>query len=389
MACERQITVTEHLRAVVVAPNQHIMYHALDALEHFGVSPRETVLIISASSQNHHDRVLAVASNHVWRQVCDVGLPSIMHPLRRTFAADLYRVQRTISFLHDLVRQEPDPLELFVSGFYGHPVDRTASTILRPRQSVLVDDGNMTREVARNRPGERAAGLRAAMRWNSTWDAVSLKGRIKIMLLRTIAGVQDRGDHCLVFYTHHRNLPVSAPDLVVAAGEQILDRPISEEVHLLGIPAVERSIVTATHYRTLLQWVAQRYKGWSITYHAHPAEGPDECRIASEAIPGVRIEPNQLPYEVRFRRNPNAPREVVAFYSSALANLAAIAPSDTKLVAIVIPGLMITDQVRRARVEQIYRDLQNIGRVSLITVQPAGIDAVIADSTPSDPAQVG
>jgi hypothetical protein len=355
--------------ALVVAGNRQILGHALAALAHFDTPTEKAILVVSSASMAFREAVLTSAAANRWAAVfCALASDQTHQSPRRSwtiwgslFIRHLREVHRCLQFMKQVARLRTAPLRLVISGFYGHPLDRSACTLIPHQEFVLVDDGNMTREVARQRPTEMRAGFQHALRHNSTLDFSGWEGRIKLFLFKQVAGVRDAGSPAITYFTHYHDLALTAPDRLIAyapAREAEADSVASNAVHFLGMPALKKQIVDPAHFVLLLEAVAKRFRGAEFHYYGHPSEGEAEFQLVRRWIPYAQIHDNQAPYEQEYLQMARVPGVVAAFYSSTSFNLAAQRDLKSRLELLEIPDRWILSASRRERVRCIYQDAQ-------------------------------
>ena len=370
------------LPALVVAGNRHILSHAVAALRHYGYSPRDALLIISSGVTGLLEKVYDYSLNYEWGGTyCFLAQPHAdragdavrkkieralhLHPLRYTCA-----LRRLTRFLGAMQTARKAPLGLLVSGYYGHPVDRTACCLVPHDEFVLVDDGNMTREVAWRREAERAAGFRDALLHNTTIEYSGAAGRLKLWLYKKVGGARDAGSPRITYFTHHHDLLLSGDDRLIPYAP-VHDRPAAVQVaprtvHFLGIPALHKKIMDPVHFQELLAAVADRYRECVFHYYAHPSEREEEFALVRRLIPYAILHPNQVPYEQLSLEMGSVPEVIAGCYSSTIFNLVAQPGLLSRIEMLEFPIDWILLESRRARVEQIYRTGRNHPKITFV-----------------------
>lgn len=370
------------LPALVVAGNRHILSHAVAALRHYGYSPRDALLIISSGVTGLLEKVYDYSLNYEWGGTyCFLTHPHAdragdamrkkieralhLHPIRYTCA-----LRRLTRFLAALQAARKAPLGLLVSGYYGHPVDRTACCLIPHDEFVLVDDGNMTREVAGLRGAERAAGFRNTLLHNSTIEYSGMAGRLKLWMYRHVGGARDGGSPRITYFTHHHDLMLSGDDRLIPYAP-VHVRPAAIQVrprmvHFLGIPALHKKIMDPVHFQELLAAVAVRYRDWDFHYYAHPSEREEEFALVRRLIPHAVLHPNQAPYEQLSLEMGNVPEVIAGCYSSTIFNLVAQPGLLSRIEMLEFPLDWILLESRRQRVDQIYRNGKTHPKITFV-----------------------
>lgn len=362
------------IHAVVLTGNRHILKHALQALDLRGIKTSNVLLVVTSMIKTRRDEVWAELIQHPWNDVV------IGYDLAQSkFKGWLFGKYLQTTFLFELalvcscLRQARSRIintdtKLLFSGFYGHPIDTTIANEIGQCEFILVDDGNMTFEIASKRSKERKAGFKNVYRLNSTYNWQSFSMRLKLYLMSWICQLNSRGIEKIHFFTHHHNLQIENPDEIVPVKVDLMNQVFSVDpslVHILGMPAVTRDIIDEVEYFMQLRIVSEQFGKVKFEYYPHPAEGESERNIVSRAIPNVCYRMKGVPYEEEFSRMSVLPSKVIGFYSSALANIATIGIRDIEIIAYRIDTRKISDESRRKRVDEIYKYLLSIENISL------------------------
>lgn len=352
--------------ALVIAANSHILYHAISALQHFQQSFESTTLVISASSV-YREQVLEIARRYPWADVFSVNenevfqktfpfLPKrLAHQPIFRFVTEVLKIRLCNKFLKARF-SNVSSVRLLVCGFYGHPVDITACTIVPHELFVLVDDGNMTREVANKRNHEADASFKRVLENNSTYKFNGLKGRIKLYSYRFFGHVKDSGSKSICFFTHYPDIIGHKNDYVIPIGLRFPFKKATQVgvVHVLGLLAIERQMIKPNDFADLLRWIAERYQGKIIHYFPHPGSTEIGRKFVESIAPDWIWHDSLSPYEEYFKNLDSIPEIVASFYSSVLFNLAAYEEIGCLIESLEIPLSMIPNSDRRMRVECIY-----------------------------------
>jgi len=363
---------------LVIAGNRHILYHALSALKHFNVPVNRTILLVTSVTPNHKKMVLEAAGMLTWAEIFIANdiFPKVENRLlnyfflilKNTFLLNLMSVRRSRKFLYKTI-PKGKRVDIIVSGFYGHPIDRTACSIIEHNLFVLVDDGNMTREVARKRKEEEAVSFHRTLEYNSSYEFSGLKGKIKLLMYRWFGGVQDSGSRNIYFFTHHHNLSIGKNDFLVPHHPIGVALEIAlGTVHFLGIPAIEKNIVSPEDFCKLLKWIGERYSEFDLHYYCHPAEGSRENTLVKRVIPNASLHKNVNPYEQVFADFEKLPEIVSGFYSSALTNITAFNNNKIKIESLKIPLSIIISPSRRQRVKKIYEEISHNEKINIVNL---------------------
>lgn len=363
--------------AVVVAGNRHILEHSLQALQIKEFSTAKVLLIVTSMVKSRRDAVCDELSQHKWLEtvigydLADQGFSNLLPrkllgAIRNSF---LFQIVHTYQILRKArVFLENQEVKFIISGFYGHVIDMTIANEISPNEFIVVDDGNMTMEIASKRKRERATEFRNTFRFNSTYNYDSLKQKLKIRVLSLLCRLKPQGFEKIIFATHHHHLIVEKPDelipikLRINSQELEIDKSI---VHIIGMPALNRKILPENEYYKILKHIGEMYDDYSLTYFPHPAEGELELEIVKKAIQGAKIMNQEVPYENFFRNCKVYPAKLVGFYSSTLSNIASYGLEGVDIVSFKINTNCIKESNRSKRVNEIYNYFMQLPNVTV------------------------
>jgi hypothetical protein len=383
--------------ALVIAGNRQILHHAVAALEHFDVPTEKAILVVSSASLAYREAVLRSAEPFRWAYIFSALVPPHSNWINRLFPMDVARtfklsfyrhlqaLRRGTRFFRQVARVNTVPLRLIISGFYGHPLVRSACSMIPHGEFVLVDDGNMTREVARQRVTEQRAGFMNALQHNSTFNFTGAKGRAKLFLFKKIAGALDRGSPAVTFFTHYHDIPVGGEDRLIKyepVRHARMVPTLPNTVHFLGMPALRRKIVDPEAFAHLLDAVEKRFRGTEFHYYGHPFEGDEEFRLVRQHIPYAQILPNRAPYEQEYIHMASVPAVVAGFYSSTIFNLVARGDLRTRIEFLEIPMQWVLLATRRERLQHIYQDAKQQPKIHYIPFDCIAPDGGNMESPP-------
>lgn len=370
---------------VVFAGNRHILFHATQALTHYGVPTTSTILVIATSDPRIRAQVQEVVRPTDWRIVYDPfkGVVTKMKPYSVRagvggipivrWVRDLSRLRRAIQRIRVLAREYPH-IGGIISGIYAAEIDRTFANLVMSSKYILVDDGNMTRLTASGRKAEAAIDYERVLGVNSHRAYAGIRGKLKVTLLRQYAGVIDRGSEAVDFFTTWDKEIVGPRDHVIT--NRYPNRPVKGAVvmpgvvHFLGLPALSRNILSNDDFRNVLRQVRDRYEGRRILYFAHPVEGSAEREVVASVWPEAEWHDNTAPYESILLQSKERPEVISTFYSSVLMNLVNAALGDIRFESFQLPLSMIQGDRRKTLISPIYDALMEIdgGRIVIVEV---------------------
>jgi hypothetical protein len=286
-------------RAVVTSPLQ--LLHAGEAVETLGIDRDELLLtVVLPGERTGSEQLRAVFADDPWPHTEWLVAPNVV---------------RKLWWLAGAGRR---PLETLIVGEYRLDLLRELASRTRPATTVLVDDGNATRFVARRRAALAAGEPPPPLRLAGTGTTRQRAHRV--------VGVRGPDPSALVYCTIY-DLPVAPPDRVVRHTYARLRRrhppPAPERgtapALFLGSNLVETGILSETSYRSLVAAaVAQTPR--PERYVPHRRERREKVEALARAY-DLTVADTRLPIELELATAPQQPARVYATLSSALETL--------------------------------------------------------------------
>ncbi|MEX0870807.1 MAG: hypothetical protein WD609_03955 [Aquisalimonadaceae bacterium] len=152
-------------------------------------------------------------------------------------------------------------------------------------------------------------------------------------------------------------------------------REVSNEVHFLGAPLVERDGVSEARYLSWLTKIRDGHPGRDFVYVLHPSESESFAQRISMNLDMITRR-YDLPYEVELCLMRSRPSVIASWFCSALDNLAAAGIPDLLLQAYRLPPVKLPRRKQRQAVifeaaEQFYRRHEGGGRVMVCPIPEA------------------
>jgi hypothetical protein len=288
---------------VVITPLQLI--NALEARSTFDVR-RGALLVITTPWTR---RPLATMIDaHDWDEVHELHVDEHTGGLRSRIA----HIRRGASVrrrLGRLLDRWPHVDRLFV-GNLNDPFCRHLSNVTRFRETVALDDGTATIDIARRRALGAVSGRPDPAAWRSA-------------LYQKMMGLRSREPDRLVFFTSY-DVVVGSRDRVVRNGfgrlrAQAKRREFEDTILFLGQPLVETGEMAVDRYGAYVKAAVDLFGDARFVYVPHWQESPDLVLRLKTRLHLQVLRP-EVPIEVALMRSARLPRVLASFHCSALDN---------------------------------------------------------------------
>ena len=287
---------------VVETPLQ--LLNAKEARAHFGISPRDSLLVLlGGNTRGNRLQLMQLVNSEEWRDVHYLGRTD---PL--SFAVTELRA-------HPLLRSIGQAERVMI-GEYRSPLMRDFATKLKPRQAVLLDDGVATLGVAQYRQ------LCAREANPPPYVRKGWKGWVEKNMLR-VTGT-DLSE--ITFFTIF-SISTSPPDTLIKHDYPQLRNGIPDikhrnETYFLGSPLVECGYMTEEDYAASLREALEPCDGHT-KYIPHRRENDAKvARLASSLdLDVLRLDE---PIELVLVGTGILPTRLASFHSTAMATCQAL-----------------------------------------------------------------
>lgn len=298
------------------------LLNACEARHHFGIRPEDAVLILMADRKSRPQLLNVAALENTWSQIYDLGAPRLntaiteIHAELRKKANLFNRPLKNYGFMpykaNRLIRSLlPGVAYLFI-GDYKVGLMRHIAHRLPHRETVVLDDGNSTIDIARKRArGEGYARIHRA----------GIK-RIRYSLKNMLLGYAPDDIEAVTFFTAFQVLPGPGDQIITNdfswLRSQIRNIEGTSAVYFLGSPLVEAGILQPDEFEWHLGKVRQFFGQRSIFYVPHRRESRQNIDRAARL--GFGIKRFDLPIEYQLARIGPVPAYLASFISTALEN---------------------------------------------------------------------
>lgn len=329
------------------------LLNAIEAKHHFGLDDKDCYLLIMGDRKSYSQLMRLVIASRQWSNVVllnRVGLVAVdpwsvcddlgdINRLRKTLLrSSLFSIRR----LNRLARSIKDVKYIFI-GNNNSPLMRHFVNSLKHQQTVLLDDGTATLDIARQR-----------MQGQVARKTNKLSKKIRLAAKRIFQKLNARQPESVVFFTAY-NIAVTGSDRVISNDFAYLrNRAIglkaTETVYFLGSPLSEAGIMSEPQYLECMSRVRKYYAGRSVLYVSHRRESQHKLgKIRDEH--GFELACFDFPVEYQLAFVGPRPHELASFISSALDTCRLIFEDKMKIVAFKINEI---NADRRDIVNEIY-----------------------------------
>lgn len=314
------------------------LLNAIEAKHHFELDDKDCYLLIMGDRKSYSQLMKLVIASQQWSNIVllnRVGLVAgnpwavcdnlgDIDKLRKTILrSSLFSIRR----LNRLARAIKDVKYVFI-GNNNSPLMRHFANSLGHQQTVLLDDGTATLDIARQR-----------IEGQFSPKPSKLSKRIRLAAKRIFQKLNARQPENVVFFTAYK-IAVTGADRIISNDfaylrNRALGLKVTESVYFLGSPLSEVGIVSEDKYLESMRRVKKYYEGKDIIYVSHRRESPEKlARLKSEY--GFEVSCFDYPVEYQLAFVGPRPVELASFISSALDNCRLIFEDKMKIVAFKI-----------------------------------------------------
>ncbi len=312
------------------------LLNAIEAKRYFNINTADSILVLMADRKSQSQLYQLASNENSWGDVVDLNDESLLYSKlsnnvnKKPFIDKIFKLKifkRSFFYIIKL-----NKLALTISEaeyiFVGHAkymYMRHFSNILKHKKTVLLDDGNATIKIAK----ERMANIKLA-------STIRRKSKIKLFFKKKIHGLNDNEYKDLTYFTIY--------DIVCGSNDQIVkntykhirsdinDHGISDAVYFVGSPISETRILSQEKYIEYLKRIKIYYKSKKIFYISHRRESPENLAAISESI-GIEVIGFEYPLEYQLAVIGPRPKVLASFISSALDSCSLIFGNKIQIVA--------------------------------------------------------
>jgi hypothetical protein len=310
------------------------LLNAIEAKHHYGLNDSECYLVIMGDRKSHSQLMGLVAIAKEWKSVVILNGVSLFakepwstnhSPNRIGFRKSILNNSAfTIARINRLASHMTDVGYLFM-GDYNNKFMRHFLNVTRHKETVLLDDGTATLDVARSR--DTGESQRAPN---------SLYKRMKLGAKRIFQGLNDKRPDKVEFFTAY-NVEVNAPDILERNQFTYLRNNagalrVTNDVYFLGSPLSEVGLMVEKDYIDQLKMVRNKFYGREFIYVTHRREDSRKLDFI-KANTDIKICSFEYPVEYQFAMIGPRPDTVVSFITSALDTLHVIFGSTITIIS--------------------------------------------------------
>ncbi len=335
------------------------LLNAIEARHHYALAKEDCYLVIMADRKSYPQLMRQVVASEQWQHVIPIyTVPLCFGDPWREIAdfKDFMRHRDTrlrssffsIRRLNRLVRSIRNVGYVFL-GDNNNVYMRHFAHRVRHQQTVLLDDGTATLEIAR----QRLQGIKRR-------KPDRIIRELKHLAKRYLQGLRDEQLAQVEFFTVY-NIEIALPDQRVENRFQYLRRHAqqleqSQDAYFLGSPLSEVGLMDENEYLRQLHVVQQRWPDAKMLYVAHRRESADKLRIIESQL-GLGVVRFDFPIEYQVAVLGPRPQQVISFFTSALDNLQQILGEGIRISACRLPAGSYREP---ERIDAVYRHYETI-----------------------------
>lgn len=335
------------------------LLNAIEAKHHYQLQADDCYLLVMADRKSFPQLIQQVEASGEWLHVVPIYRVPLWFsdPWRELDETDDLLQQRdtllrssffNIRRLNRLARHGGEVGYVFI-GDNNNIYMRHFAHVVSHRQSVLLDDGTSTLDIA----CQRLQGVRQR-------KPARISKRLKRLAKRWLQGLRDEQPEQVEFFTVY-NIEVSASDRRVKNDFRFLRRHAqtlkqSDDVYFLGSPLSEVGLMDEEEYLCQLGRVRAHWPDAAMVYVAHRRESVEKLKqIETQLSMAVRL--FDFPIEYQIAVLGPRPRQIISFFTSALDNLHQILGEDIHISACRLPAGSYREP---ERIDPIYRHYEQI-----------------------------
>lgn len=329
------------------------LLNAIEAKHHFELDDKDCYLLIMGDRKSYPQLMKLVIASQQWNNVVLLNRVGLVAGNPWAVCDDLGDVDRlrktllrssffSIRRLNRLAESIENVQYVFI-GNNNSPLMRHFSNSLNHQQTVLLDDGTATLDIARQRLEGKVAR-----------KANKLSKRIRLAAKHIFQKLNARQPESVVFFTAYK-IAVTGSDRVINNDfaylrSRALGLKATQTVYFLGSPLSEVGIMSEAKYLESMRRVKKYYTGKDVLYVSHRRESQEKLAKLKSKY-GFKLACFDFPVEYQFAFEGPRPVELASFISSALDNCRLIFEDKMKIVAFKLNEI---NADRRDVVNEIY-----------------------------------
>ncbi len=342
------------------------LLNAIEARYYYKLKGESCVLILMADRKSQIQLAGMARMSGEWGSVVDLNCVPVFfeNPLtninKHSFLNKIWRLKllrRSFFYVWRLNRISEflGEVNYFFVGYERYIYMKHLVNITAHKKTVLLDDGNATLQLAK----ERSKGL-------SDGRSVLLKSRIKLFLKKNIQKINDSNYDRLEFFTIYDISP-GVQDSVVRNNFEHLRSDVmffkkTNEIYFIGSPISESGIISQCEYLNHLKKVRNFYKSSEFIYISHRRESEGNLEKISREIDS-RVERFDYPIEYQLSVMETRPLIMASFISSALDSCSLIFGDTMKIIAF---KLNLETSPVKDEILSIYEEYESNKNISVI-----------------------
>lgn len=317
------------MKALFLSESPLQLLNAIEAKAHFNIADNDAnIVLLKGVSNKSFQQQLDLIDSAQWG--------TVYHLNYRFRSVSVFKLMAKI---RDVIQQNSDVDVVFI-GDYRTIVMRHVINMINPERTVLLDDGNATIHLARDR-----------------YSCIRPSGifpRLKYFMLFKLIGVNDQYIKAVTFFTIYKIDPAS-PDDVIQNNYSMLksklrDKPAANQVIFIGCPFVETNSVSSNYseesyfkyLREIEEDLKNKYQVNDILYVAHRREKTSKLETIN-SMKGYSVADFNEPLEIAISKLECKPLLIATFFSGAIDTLITMMDGDVKFVSYRLPETVIDD----------------------------------------------
>ncbi len=329
------------------------LLNAIEAKHFFALADDDCALVVMGDRKSYTQLMRLVWASDQWKQVVlinrvglfsgdpwsqEIDFDKLEQHRRSLLRGSFFSIRR----LNRLAATAAEVNRIFI-GDNNNVLMRHFVNMARHRDTVLLDDGTATLDIARQRcEGATFSGSQKTSK------------KIKLAAKRLLQGLRDRQPKEVVFFSTYA-IEVKSPDQLVPNRFGYLRGRIehldeSGEIYFLGSPLSEVGLMEETDYIDQLAMAKSQFPEKLFVYIAHRRERPEKLQAIRQRL-NIETRLFDFPIEYQLAMIGPRPEAVVSFITSALDNLNHIMGECMEIIAF---RLLKGSYRNQARIDAIY-----------------------------------
>ncbi|WP_141246904.1 polysialyltransferase family glycosyltransferase [Halomonas salipaludis] len=307
----------------------HIL-NSIEVVKHWRINPESCVLLLLPRIDNHRDRLEQVIGLLEWGEIIyiendprheqDIGFWQGIESAKSQYLSMRKWRKKIIAWKR---------CSFLCMPYLNNFMMKRLHAWLRPNSLVLIDDGTLTERVLYKKRNYLEYDPVEDYVYESSDDIESERSKEKFYftlygVVHILSGLLMRPpySHEYILFSQYSNMaPIGFSGVKNSytwlSSQENKDYTISDVVHFLGAPLVERDGIPLEDYVEWLEKVKTFYPNLDICYLLHPAESDEFGEKIRESLHFTVMRKN-LPYEFSFAISNERPSVVASWFCSAL-----------------------------------------------------------------------